>query len=117
MSFYLVILIAGIFLDFAAALVLLFPLFRFSVLLRSVSTLQEAILSLKSNTNTTDKTANRAQNEIMYEIEQDASNMEKLTKDSEKYEKDFFPYGIIFLIIGFILIVIGSLALNKDLQN
>ena len=104
-----VLLVAVIFLDFSAALILLVPIYRFSYLTNSLSAIQTAIINFGFIPRSISKETAIMHDELMYDMIQSHSDNEKLSRQMIKYEKDFIPYGITILGIGFVFIVIGTI--------
>ena len=108
----LVILVIGIFLDFAAALILIFPIVRFSLVTEHISKTQQILLQfglISLDHNISDKETTRVREELLFSLETDQKIMGSIISQTTKYEKEFFPYGIIFLGIGFVLIIVGTM--------
>ena len=100
-----VILTIG-FLEFGAALTLLVPVYKISLITNKMSTMQDIIRLVVSEPDI--KTVKAA--EMKYDLEADVKEMRALQAHSEKYERELFPYGIAFMTVGFIAIVAGTLA-------
>lgn len=108
----LVILVAGIFLDFGAALMLIVPVVRFSVVTTHISKIQQELLELIPmifRNDIIDKETSRVESDIQFEFNKDREEMKVLARQTRRYEKRIFPYGITFLGIGFVFIVIGTM--------
>ena len=95
----LAILVAGLFLDFAAALTPLMPIPKVSSILRLISTLQQtAVLDSGQSA------------DLTFSIQDDRSYLKKISEETTKYEEQLFPYGMAFLVVGFVLVVVGVMA-------
>lgn len=93
----LVILVAGLFLDFAAALTLIVPIPKLSSVLRQISTLQQAVMSDASGQSF----------DWTFSLQEDYNSSETMHAELARYEKQLFPYGIAFLVVGFAFVVAG----------
>ena len=96
----LVILVAGLFLDFAAALILLIPLPKLSRVSGLISTLQQGVVA---------NDASGQSEDFAFYVQEDRPFLDKLSADMTKHERHLFPYGIAFLAAGFAFVVVGVL--------
>lgn len=96
----LAILVAGLFLDFAAALTPLMPIPKVSSILRLISTLQQTAVLDDSGQSA----------DLTFSIQDDRSYLKKISEETTKYEEQLFPYGMAFLVVGFVLVVVGVMA-------
>ena len=104
-----VLLVAGIFLAFSAALILLVPIYRFSSLTNSIRQIQFAIISFGLIPRSFDEEIKRTHDELMYDMTQSHDENDEYTKRMIKYEKEYFPFGIALLGIGFVFIVTATI--------
>ena len=105
-----VLLVSGIFLDFAAGLILIFPILRFSIITTHLSNVQSALFKFGSLHSKDDAEAAKICDEVIYFLRPDIEEMSSVSVQTKRYEKELFPYGITFLGVGFVLIILGSLT-------